>query len=97
MCVRRQVREEVAGAEAWLYDLLAKQGELPAHADPVLTVGAMKERQNALAHVSIFMLSRLAFVAAGRDMNVRACEIELWNAIDAHPSIYIFPDRPCSP
>lgn len=50
---RDKVRAELQAAETWLYDLLAKQGELPLHADPVLTVQAIKDKQNALAHVRL--------------------------------------------
>ncbi|EWM30307.1 heat shock protein 70 [Nannochloropsis gaditana] len=55
---RNKVREEVNGAESWLFDLLAKQNELPSHVDPVLTVGAIKERQNALAHAVLPVMNR---------------------------------------
>jgi len=55
---RNKVREEVTGAESWLYDQLAKQNELPSHADPVLTVAAIKERQNALAHAVLPVMNR---------------------------------------
>ncbi len=55
---RNKVREEVNGAESWLYDQLAKQNELPLHADPVLTVAAIKERQNALAHAVLPVMNR---------------------------------------
>ena len=55
---RNKVREEVNGAEAWLYDLLGKQGDLALHADPVLTVGAIKEKQNALARIVLPVMNR---------------------------------------
>ena len=57
---RNKVREELTKAETWLYDQLALQADLPMHKDPVLTVAAMKEKQNALAHVSPTACSSLA-------------------------------------
>eukprot|EP00624_Nannochloropsis_granulata_P001996 evm.model.NODE_19466_length_64249_cov_18.424255.11 len=55
---RNKVREEVTAAESWLYDQLAKQTELPSYADPVLTVAAIKERQNAVAHAVLPVMNR---------------------------------------
>jgi heat shock protein 4 len=45
---RDRIRKEVAAAEGWLADLMAKQGALPPSADPVLTVESISAKRTAV-------------------------------------------------
>mmetsp|Transcript_21820 Transcript_21820/g.19880 ORF Transcript_21820/g.19880 Transcript_21820/m.19880 type:complete len:794 (+) Transcript_21820:57-2438(+) len=48
---RTRVRNEVTNAENWLYDQLSKQGDLPKHSDPIITVAAISKRRSELSNV----------------------------------------------
>lgn len=45
---RDRIRKEVQQTEAWLYDSMNKQEDLPKHADPVLTAEGIQVKRNAL-------------------------------------------------
>ena len=45
---RDAVRKATGAAEDWMYDTISKQGDLPQHADPVLTCEAIKAKRQEL-------------------------------------------------
>ena len=49
---RDKLRKEIQSAENWLYDNIAKQGDQPSHANPVLTCESISVRRKALFQVS---------------------------------------------
>lgn len=58
-----QAREEITKTETWLYDNLAAQADLPLHADPVLTVAGMREKNTHLTKVRSHASACLSVVA----------------------------------
>lgn len=48
---RDKLRKEVQSVEAWLFDMLGKQGDLPLSAPPVLTCENINAKRNALFNV----------------------------------------------
>lgn len=49
---RDTIRKETTATEEWMYDSISKQGDLPGHADPVLTVDIINGKRNALFQVA---------------------------------------------
>ena len=49
---RNSIRSAAQKAEEWLFDLQAKQADLPLHSDPVLTCDSISARRNELFGVS---------------------------------------------
>jgi len=49
---RNRIRSEASEAESWLFDMQAKQGDMPANKDPVLTSDEISKRRTKLFNVA---------------------------------------------
>lgn len=49
---RDRIRKEIQQAESWMYDMIGKQGEVAAHANPVLTCESISAKRSAIFAVT---------------------------------------------